>query len=172
MKRTWIIILLGAGLSLGSVACQRPAETPPSTPAAALWKGSTHLVISSARANFPRMAAWLFNGLYPQFPHRQFTGEILFTGSGYAIELLNMQQGIAQLAVTTPAATPYMALHGVGLFKTPYPNVRGILKIGQRDPITFGVRADLGVNTVEDIIQKKVPLKIAVGHQDGDDTTG
>ncbi|MBI2819309.1 MAG: hypothetical protein HYX73_04950 [Acidobacteria bacterium] len=172
MKRKLVIMLLGAGLSLGSVGCQRPAETPQSTPAGTPWKGKTHLVASAARANFPRMITWLYNGLYNEFPHREFTGEILFTGSGYAIEMINIIEGRAQLAVVTPSATAHMALHGVGLFSKPYPNLRGLFKIGQHDPMTLAVPVSLGVKSFDEVIQKKIPIKIAVGFQDGDDTTG
>ncbi len=160
-------------LTIGCQPAQKPAETAvPQKPAITPWKGKTHLVISAARANFPRLGSWLFNGIYNEFPHREFTGNILFTGSGYAIEIRNIEDGEAQLAVTTPSATPYMAYKGVGLFSQPYPNLRGMFRIGQRDFITLGVRTDLGVTSFDDVIKKKIPLKIAAGFQDGDDTTG
>jgi TRAP transporter TAXI family solute receptor len=136
------------------------------------WQAKTHLVISAGRANFPRIAAWMLNTVNDQFPDAEFSGEVLFTGSGYGIELKNLQRGIAQVAITTPSATPYMSYHGVGVFKQANPNVRGLFRIGQRDPITFAVPAEWGVNSVEELVKRKIPLKIATGHQDDDDTTG
>lgn len=162
-----ILICVGCQRSENPAKVEAPAKKP-----SAQWKGKTHLVISAARANFPRLATWLYNGLYNEFPHREFTGEILFTGSGYAIELRNIESGEAQLAVITPSATSYMAYNGVGLFSQPNKKLRGMFKIGQRDFITFAVPASLGVKSFEEIIQKKIPLKIAAGFQDGDDTTG
>jgi TRAP transporter TAXI family solute receptor len=136
------------------------------------WQAKTHLVISAGRSNFPRLAAWLLNSVNDQFPDAEFSGEILFTGSGYGIELKNIQRKVAQLAITTPPATAHMSYNGVGIFPQANPNLRGFFRIGQRDPITFAVPADMGVNSVEDLIQRKVPVKIATGHVDGDDTTG
>lgn len=175
MKRFLYGILIAALLVVAS-GCERRESTGPS-PAAqkttvASWKGKNHFVFSGARANFPRIAVWLFNELYNEFPHRELTGEILFTGSGYATEVRNVGEGIAQFCVTTPAATATMGYKGVGLFSKAYPNLRGLFKIPQRDPITLAVKADSGITSFDQVIQKKIPLRIATGYQDGDDGTG
>ena len=130
MKGTSLRLYAPVVLLCLAVGCQSAPQTatPAPMPTGTPWKGKTHLVISAARSNFPRLATWLFNGLSNEFPHREFTGEILFTGSGYAIEIRNMEEGRAQLAVMTPAATSFMASKGVGLFSKPYPNLRGLFK--------------------------------------------
>lgn len=138
----------------------------------AQWQGKTNLVISAGRANFPRIAAWLLNSVNDQFAESEFSGEILFTGSGYGIELKNLERKVAQVAITTPSATAYMSYKGVGTFPKANPNVRGLFRIGQRDPITFGVPEEWGVKSVEELIKRKMPMRIATGFQDGDDTTG
>lgn len=164
--------ILAAVFLLLAAGCER-RESTSSPPAPVIsWKGKNHFVFSGARANFPRIATWLFNELYNEFPHKELTGEILFTGSGYATEVRNVGEGIAQFCVTTPAATATMGLKGVGLFSKAYPNLRGLFRIPQRDPITLAVKADLGITSFDEVVQKKIPLRIATGYQDGDDGTG
>lgn len=166
MKRVWIVFSFVLALLVGTSACQQEA----SAPAPGQWKSDNHLVFSGGRGNFPRIGNWLLEGMFGQYPRGEFTGEILMTGNGYAVEMDNILAGDAQLGVSTPAATPYMSAKGNGLFSAPNPNLRGLLKIPRRMFIIFAVREDLGVSSIEDIVDNRVPLRLATGLMTGDDT--
>lgn len=166
------MVCMGAALGVGALEGCAHAPSASHADRWSQWQGKTNLVISAGRANFPRIAAWMLNTVNDQYPDGEFSGEILFTGSGYGIELKNIERKLAQVAITTPSATAYMSYKGIGTFPTANPNVRGLFRIGQRDPITFAVPQDWGVSSVEELIKRKIPMKIATGHQDGDDTTG
>lgn len=170
--RNFVALAIWAVAISGFCTIEANAQSAPHADRWSQWQAKTNLVISAGRANFPRIAAWLLNSASDQFPDEEFSGEILFTGSGYGIELKNIERKLAQVAITTPSATAYMSYKGVGTFPKANPNVRGLFRIGQRDPITFGVPEEWGVKSVEELIARKIPMRIATGYQDGDDTTG
>ncbi len=126
-----------------------------------LEPGKTHLVFSGVTANFPRIAVWLFQGLYQDLPRGTLRGDVMFIGDGAVVGTKRVCDGQAHFAVTTPAAVAFMLYKGVGIASKPCPSLRGLFKLPQRDPITLAVRADLGIKTFEEIVQKKIPLKMA-----------
>ncbi len=174
MGKIFRVRIIAFAVLLSWVGCQR--ETPPSAPAdrvsAPEAPGQTHLTFSGVTANFPRIAAWLLTDMQREFPRGGYRGDILFIGTGAGRGIQNVGEGLAQFTVTTPAATAYMAYQGTGLFKKSYSHLRGLFKLPQRDPITWAVRADLGIGTTEEWIQKKVPLKVASGFQDSERAIG
>jgi len=128
-----------------------------------LETGKTHLIFAGVTANFPRIAAWLFQGYYSTTPHGSFRGDILFIGDGAVVATKRVCDGEAHFTITTPNAVAYEFYKGIGLTNKPCPSLRGLFKMPQRDLITFAVREDLGVKTLDDIIRKKIPLKTATG---------
>lgn len=136
------------------------------------WKGPVHLRITSGVATLPRMAVWLANGMEGIYPYSDFTSEILFTGSGYKIEMDNLRRKEADVAITTLAGNIKMSMNGNGLYKEANPNVRALLRVGQRDFVSFAVPADLGVSSFEEIIEKRIPIKLATNYVDGNDVLG
>ncbi len=166
MRKVAIFLLLTGGLIgiTGSFA-QAPGKSgiiaPLRNSPLALEPGKTHLVFAGVTANFPRIAVWLFQGFYQTLPHGTFRGDVLFVGDGAVVATQRICDGQAHFAITTPAAVATMLYKGIGIGKKPCPTLRGLFKLPQRDPITLAVRADLGVNSFEDIIRKKIPLKMA-----------
>lgn len=136
------------------------------------WKAPVHITMSAGIAALPRLAAWLFNGLSGIYPYSGFSGEILFTGSGYGIDMENLRLGRAQLAATTPTVNAHMSYKGIGMYRHANPNMRAFFRIGQRDFITFAVPADLGVTSIDEIIKRKIPIDVATNYVDGNDTLG
>lgn len=126
-----------------------------------LEPGKTHLVFAGVTANFPRIAVWLFQGLYQDLPRGTLRGDVMYIGDGAVVATQRVCDGQVHFTVTTPAAVPHMLYKGVGIASKPCPNLRGLFKMPQRDPITLAVRADLGVKSFEEIIQKKIPIKMA-----------
>lgn len=163
MDRKWLLL---ASLLIMGVACQAPqkkaeTEVPAGPPKMVLDPGKTHLIFSAVTANFPRMAVWLFQGMYQELPRGTFRGDILYYGDGAVVGTRRICDGQTHFAVTTPAAVATLLYKGVGVSDKPCPNLRGLFKLPQRDPLIFAVRADLGVTSIEELIQKKIPLKMA-----------
>ena len=82
-------------------------------------------------------------------------------GSSTAEGIEAVVRGEADLAITNPAASLSLAYRGTGLFKTPQP-VRAIAVIPSYDLCLFGVRGDLGVAHVEEIAERKLPLRLSL----------
>jgi len=161
---SWVLAIVLAGTTVG---CQQ-AQTPPAPPkpAMTLEPGKNHFVFSGGTANFPRIAVWLFQGFYQELPRGTFRGDVMFIGDGAVTATKRICDGQAHFAVTTPAAVPFLLHKGIGMTDKPCPSLRGLFKMPQRDPLILAVRADLGVKTFDELIQKKLPLKMATATLD------
>ena len=151
------LITASGQFALAQTTTKAPLRNPP----LALEPGKTHLIFSGVTSNFPRIAVWLFQGLYQTLPRGSFRGDVLFIGDGAVVATARVCDGKAHFGITTPAAVATMFYKGFGVTNKPCPTLRGLFKIPQRDPITLAVRADLGVTSFEDLIKKKIPLKMA-----------
>jgi hypothetical protein len=69
--------------------------------------------------------------------------------------------GEADLAMTNPSAALSVAVRGTGMFKSPQP-VRPIAVIPSYDLCLFGVRGDIGISHVEEIAERKLPLRLSL----------
>ena len=162
-------ILLAAPLAVILTSCQQQATAPPSPPApdwnqkapALVANGKTHLVFAGVTANFPRIAVWLFQGFFQTLPRGSFRGDVMYLGDGAVTATKRVCDGQTHFAITTPAAVATMFHKGVGLSTTPCPQLRGIFKLPQRDPLILAVREDLGIHSFEEAIEKKIPIKMS-----------
>ena len=73
-------------------------------------------------------------------------------------------KGTVQLAIVNPGSILNMALKGTGPFRDPVP-VRAITILGQHDQLVLGVSADTGLTSLEDIRDKRYPLKVSLRGQ-------
>jgi TRAP-type uncharacterized transport system substrate-binding protein len=69
--------------------------------------------------------------------------------------------GEADLAITNPSAALSLAYRGTGLFNAPQP-VRPIAVIPSYDLSLFGMRSDFGITHVEEIAERKLPLRLSL----------
>lgn len=82
-------------------------------------------------------------------------------GSATAEGIDAVARGEADLAITNPAASLSLAYRGKGIYKAPQP-VRAIAVIPSYDQCLFGVRADYGIRYVEEIVERRLPLKLSL----------
>lgn len=82
-------------------------------------------------------------------------------GSSTAEGIEAVANGEADLAITNPAASLSLAYRGRGLFRTPRP-VRPIAVIPSHDQCLFGVRSDFGITHVEEIAERRLPLRLSL----------
>jgi TRAP-type uncharacterized transport system substrate-binding protein len=164
--KTFLIsaVMLGAvavGLMVScSPAPQQPVE-PAGPPKMVLEPGKQHYIFAGVTANFPRIAAWLFQGFFQSLPRGTFRGDIMYIGDGAVTATRRICDGQAHFTITTPAAVAFMFHNGVGLADKPCPQLRGVFKMPQRDPLILAVRADMGITSFEEAIAKKIPIKMA-----------
>jgi TRAP-type uncharacterized transport system substrate-binding protein len=93
----------------------------------------------------------------PQWPVALF-------GSSTVEGINEVVSGQANLAIINPGAMLTLAYKGTGQFKTPQP-VRTISVIPTADQYVFAVNANSGLRCVEEILEKRYPLKVALRGQ-------
>ncbi|HTI88125.1 MAG TPA: TAXI family TRAP transporter solute-binding subunit [Alphaproteobacteria bacterium] len=82
-------------------------------------------------------------------------------GSSTTEGIAAVASGEADLAITNPSAALSVAVRGNGMFKAPQP-VRPIAVIPSFDLCLFGVRGDLGITHIEEIAERKLPLRLSL----------
>lgn len=91
-------------------------------------------------------------------------GRISVTSTGNdwtASSALRMiERGEAEAAITTPPATAAMAREGIGHF-VEETDVAAIARLPHKDWLGFAVREDLGINSLQQIRDEEIPLKLA-----------
>jgi TRAP-type uncharacterized transport system substrate-binding protein len=76
----------------------------------------------------------------------------------------DVASGAAQVAIINPGAVVAMAYHGVGAFSEPVP-LRAILVMPQFDRLAFMVSERTGLTSLEEIRERKFPLRVSVRGQ-------
>jgi len=73
---------------------------------------------------------------------------------------LLVAKGKVDTAMTTPPWFGRMALEGKGYFSSPLP-VRALARFPHFDQLAFAVRKELGVTSLQEIKQKKIPVRVS-----------
>jgi TRAP-type uncharacterized transport system substrate-binding protein len=108
--------------------------------------------------HYGRVAHWLASNLWRRMPEVVVNIKV---GTPYR-DLRAVGDGLAHIGVFTPAAAARMCLEGLGVFETPRPKLRSIGVVPHRDTLIVGVRRELGLDSLEDIPHRRVPLRLAV----------
>ncbi len=123
------------------------------------------------RANLHRALGWLCSELV--YISGKHTDVAIHNGTAAVRNLLAVGRGQVDVALVTPEAFARMALDGVGPFAGErFPHLRSLGHIPQHDRMILAVRKELGITSFEDLRRKKTPLRIAIGHDDGDSFMG
>jgi TRAP-type uncharacterized transport system substrate-binding protein len=85
-------------------------------------------------------------------------------GSDSADSISEVASGAVQLAIVNPGAVLALAVNGKGPFEKPQP-LRAITTIGSYDQLALGMHERTGLTSIEDMRDKKYPLKISVRGQ-------
>lgn len=81
-----------------------------------------------------------------------------------------LAQGEADLAFLNPSPASYMALNGLAPYSEKI-DIRNLAVFPSWDKIAFAVRRDLGVRSLEEIAEKKLPLRLSTRGQGPEGTT-
>lgn len=118
------------------------------------------------QANLHRVCGWLSQEFADCAGPR--TRCAIWNGRGGTDAVLAVGHGEVDVALATPAAFAAMGLDGRGPFTgTMFPELRALGSVPQRDRLVFAVSAGCGVSTVEEVVARRLPLRIATGANDG-----
>ena len=108
--------------------------------------------------HYGRIAHWLAGGLWRRFPDATINIKV---GTAYR-DLRAVGDGLAQVGVATPAVSARLCLDGQGTFERPRPALRAIGVVPHRDALVVGAVAELGLATLDDVREGRVPLRLSV----------
>jgi len=110
-----------------------------------------------------RRGPWAQAAVYlrPQGPG-DWTARLLASDTPDGID--KVVRGEADVAIVNPSGPLTVAYRGKGIYREPQP-VRVISVLPSYDQLVFGVKAEAGVSTVEEIFEKRLPLRISMRGQ-------
>lgn len=73
--------------------------------------------------------------------------------------------GDLDVAITTPAATAWMAAHGAGVYDRPHEGLRAIASYPHIDYVVFMVDAAFGIGSLRELAEQRVPLRVVTGRK-------
>jgi len=118
------------------------------------------------QANLHRVCGWLAQEAGDRCgPYSRFA---IWNGRGGVDAVRAVGRGAVDVALTTPAAFARMALEGLGPYAgEPYPFLRALGTIPQRDRLVLAVRADKNIRSFDELRERRPPLRIATSTSDG-----
>ncbi len=108
--------------------------------------------------HYGRIAHWLAGHLWQRFPDTTVNIKV---GTAYE-DLRAVGDGLAQIGVSTPAVAARLCFDGNAVYDRPRPALRSIGVVPHRDALVMGVNRDLGLVTVDDVRENRVPLRLSV----------
>ncbi len=108
--------------------------------------------------HYGRIAHWLAGHLWQRYPDVTVNIKV---GSAYQ-DLAAVGDGLAPIGVTTPAVAARLCFDGSATYERPRPALRSIGVVPHRDALVMGANRELGLTTVDDVRERRVPLRLSV----------
>jgi hypothetical protein len=108
--------------------------------------------------HYGRIAHWLAVNLCRRFPEATINVKV---GNAFR-DLTAVGDGLAQIGIATPAAAARLCLDGQGPYERPRPALRSIGVVPHRDALVLGTVRELGLATIDEIRERRVPLRLTV----------
>ncbi|MFG1609782.1 TAXI family TRAP transporter solute-binding subunit [Actinoplanes sp. NPDC049265] len=125
-----------------------------------------HLRGDWGTANLHRVCGWISQELTDRCG--PFTRVAIWNGRGFSDSVRAVGRGEVDIAMTTPVAFTTAALAGRGVFGgEPFPDLRALGVIPQRDRLVVGVRRSLGITSFAEWRERKPALTLATSVNDG-----
>jgi TRAP-type uncharacterized transport system substrate-binding protein len=81
---------------------------------------------------------------------------------------MDVSDGALTFGVTTPSATARMATEGKGPYDRTYPGLRAIAAYPHVDYVVLAIDAELGVSSLEELVERQLPLRLVTGRRSAD----
>ena len=119
--------------------------------------------------NLTSACGWIATGMRWRSAKRSTF--VIHTARGYKDNVLAVAEGQVDMAFTTPIVTAAQALEGRGMFDRPCPDLRAIAAMPHRDRMVLAIAEDFaeryGIRSFHDLREKKPPIRIVTGLNDG-----
>src|SRR6266540_1358507 len=89
------------------------------------------------------------------------TPELVLFGGNAPSGIAEVARGDVQLSIVNPSTILSLAYRGTGPFKEPLP-VRTLTVLPSHDQFVFGLGGHTGLKSIQDIRDRKYPLKVSV----------
>src|SRR5829696_5087255 len=135
------------------------------------WPLTLHFLGDWGQANLHRVCGWLAQEVWD----RTGSGSRLaiWSSRGGADAVHAVGRGEVDVALTTPAAFAAAALDGRPPYTgTPYPHLRALGSVPQRDRLVFALDASLGIDSFAALRERRPPLRLTTGPDDGGNNIG
>jgi len=76
--------------------------------------------------------------------------------------------GEFDLGITTPTASAWLAMNGMGPFKAPHKNLRAIANYPHHDCVLFALSKATGISSLDELVERRYPLRLATGRKHND----
>ncbi|MEO4043940.1 TAXI family TRAP transporter solute-binding subunit [Hoeflea sp. CAU 1731] len=122
-------------------------------------------------ANLHRICGWISSVMTPLCGDG--TRIATWTGKWGSEAPKVVADGLVDMAMSVPAAWVASALTGHGIYSgKPVKGISAIATMPQTDWVLLAIDQSFGVRTFDDLREKRPPLRIATGPDDGDHTVG
>jgi TRAP-type uncharacterized transport system substrate-binding protein len=108
--------------------------------------------------HYGRIAHWLAGHLWQALSDVAIDIKV---GDAYR-DLRAVGDGLAQIGISTPAAAARLCLDGQAHFERPRPALRAIGVVPHRDALVLGAVSELGLTSIDQIRERRVPLRLAL----------
>jgi hypothetical protein len=78
---------------------------------------------------------------------------------------IGVATGELEVGITTPSATALMANDGSGVYDRSYGGLRAIAVYPHDDFLVFMIDADVGVGSLEELVERRVPIRLVTGRK-------
>lgn len=117
-----------------------------------------------------RIAEALVGFTDPYLPHARVTLTTPAALQGALYNPIEVSDGALTFGITTPSVSARMALEGTGPFERPYPGLRAIAAYPHVDYVVLSLDAGLGISSLEELVERKPPLRLVTGRRSADGT--
>jgi len=112
-----------------------------------------------------RLAEALVGFAFPLLPEVRVSLTTPPALQGALYNPIAVSTGSLMFGMTTPSVAARMATEGNGPFDRPYPHLRAIAAYPHVDYLVFSVDAALGVSSIEEIVERRLPLRLVTGRR-------
>jgi TRAP transporter TAXI family solute receptor len=116
-------------------------------------------------ANFTRVCAWIAHCLYFRIGRAGLCE--IHTGQCWVDNIEAVSSGKVDLTISSPIVFAEQAMKGTAQFDRPHPNLRALGVLPHDDAILFAVPAESKISSIEDILEQRYPLRLAISPDDG-----
>jgi uncharacterized protein len=104
----------------------------------------------------------------PYLPHARVSLTTPASLQGALFNPVDVADGTLALGITTPSVSAKLAGEGKGPYERPHPGLRAIAAYPHVDYVIFAIDAGLGIASLEELVDRRPPLRLVTGRRSAD----